>query len=90
MDRRVEKVSAIRKVANNVGQFFRQRRSSSGAAGQDFDQQLAREMRRKRPVNEPEDAPEAPYVLDLNLGNPVSGHDYPSVFERLRNRSYEK
>ncbi len=89
-NRRVEKVSSIRKVTNNVGQFFRQRRGSSGAAGQEFDRQLAREMRRKRPVNAPEDAPDAPYVLEMNPGNPAEGHSYPLAFERLRIRSYEK
>ncbi len=89
-NRRVENVSAIKRVTNNVGQFFRQRRGFSGAAGQDFDQQLARELRQKRPAKEPEETPEAPYVLELNSGSLANGHDYPSAFERLRNRFYEK
>ncbi len=89
-NRRVEKVSAIKRVTNNVGQYFRQRRGFSGSAGQEFEQQLAREVRRKRPAKEPEEAPEASYILELNSGNPANSHGYPSGFERLRNRSYEK
>ncbi len=89
-NRRVEKISAIKPVAHDIGRFSRYRRGYPDTSGQDFDRELAWAMRKKRPAKDAGNTAEAPYILELSQNPQTDGRNYSFSVERLKHLPYEK